>query len=63
MNARDRKRYEKLDDIGMIGIQGNRSEAEIKRDAARTARFIKAHKTKMKLEESKKKKSTAAKSR
>jgi hypothetical protein len=53
----DRERYEKLDDIGFVGIQDkNRSEAQIKRDAARTSRYIKAHKEKMMREEAEKKK-------
>lgn len=42
------KRYTKLDDVGFVGLQERRSKAEIKKDADRTARFIKAHKAKKK---------------
>lgn len=42
------KRYAKLDDVGFVGFQKRRSKAEIKKDAARTARFIKTHKAKKK---------------
>lgn len=42
------KRYVKLDDVGYVGFQEHRSKAQIKKDAARTARFIKTHKAKKK---------------
>jgi hypothetical protein len=35
-----------LDDVGFVGYQERRSAAEIKKDAARTARHIKAYKAK-----------------
>lgn len=42
------KRYAKLDDVGFVGFQERRSKAEIKKDADRTAQFIKTHKAKKK---------------
>ena len=40
------KKYAKLDDIGFLGSQERRSEVEIKKEAQKTARFIKAYKAK-----------------
>jgi hypothetical protein len=55
------RRYVKLDDVGFVGFQKYRSKAQIKKDAARTARFIKAHKAKKKsLGTSRKRASTLA---
>ncbi len=42
------KRYAKLDDIGFVGSQEHRSRVEIKKEAQKTARFIKAYKAKAK---------------
>jgi hypothetical protein len=47
MTDKDWELARQLDDIGMIGFQKNRSKAEIKKDALKTARYIKAHKAKM----------------
>jgi hypothetical protein len=44
------KQYTTLDDM-IIGDQ-SRSEAQVKRDAVKTARFVKAHKAKVKGEKS-----------
>jgi len=63
MTDRDRKRYEELDDIGIIGFQDNRTDAQIKREARKTARFIEAYKAKMKQGKLKGKKSGPATSK
>jgi hypothetical protein len=39
-----KKQYYKLDDVGFIGAQASRSKEQIKNDASKTARSIKAHK-------------------
>jgi hypothetical protein len=42
------KRYAKLDEIGFVGFQDNRSKSEIKRDTKRTSDFIDAYKIRKK---------------
>jgi len=48
------KRYLMLDEIGFVGVQDKRPEAEIKRDQELTAAYIKAHKAMMAEKEAKK---------
>lgn len=42
----DREKYYKLDEIGFVGTQDNRSAAQVKKDAELTSRYIRAMKEK-----------------
>ena len=40
-----KKRYYGLDEIGFVGIQGKRTNSQVKKDIERTIQFIKARKS------------------
>jgi hypothetical protein len=54
-----KKRYYKLDDVGFVGVQENRTDAQVRKDASETARSIKALKARKSGTTGRRKSSTA----